>query len=666
MSAAAETVVLNGGQRLALRYFSVAIALFVAQVLFGLLAASQYLFPDFLYNLLDFNVNRMVHINAMVVWMLYGFIGSVYWLLEDESGHEIVGLRLGNFVFWLLTAAVAIVVLVYLLVQSGSGDDFTLWFINEGREYIEAPRWADIGITLCMLAFFYNVSATFMRGRWSGIGGVLVLDLVALAGLYLAGMFYTTNLSMDQFWWWWVIHLWVEATWEVLVGCIMAWALMQVLGVQRRIVQTWLYIEVAMMFGSGILGLGHHYFWIGTPEYWFSIGGFFSALEPVPLVAMVVHSIYDAGVHKLRNRNHPAMAWIIAHTFGNFFGAGVWGFMHTLPQINLYTHGTQWSASHGHFAFFGAYATIIIAMIYIALQRQRGDVWMGADMPDGGWKWKWALALLNIGVVGMTIALMVAGYEQAFIERAVEGSTWAGYFSAQNHPWFQQGMIWRFGFGWLVAAGLILLVWDLLSVGRRENRRGLAISTAAMVVVLLLLVGGTPAQAGDATAGGEMAGACAGCHGDNGISTDPTVPMLAGQSAGYLAAQLRAFRDGERRNEIMNALTADLSEDEILNLAAYYAGLTAAAAASAPPSPDGISSGKMKYAACAGCHGRQAEGDGLRPRLAGQPAAYTLKQMQDYASGARRHAVMEGIAAAFGEDDLRQLAEYLATLPAKP
>lgn len=57
--------------------------------------------------------------------------------------------------------------------------------------------------------------------------------------------------------------------------------------------------QVALMFGSGILGLGHHYFWIGTPEYWLSIGGLFSALEPIPLVAMAVHAVYDAGTHKI-------------------------------------------------------------------------------------------------------------------------------------------------------------------------------------------------------------------------------------------------------------------------------------------------------------------------------------------------------------------------------
>jgi nitric oxide reductase subunit B len=90
---------LSDGQQLAVKYFIVAVILFFAQILFGLLAATQFIFPGFLYEILDFSVNRMIHINAMIVWMLYGFIGCVYWFLEDESGTEIVGLKLGNIAF---------------------------------------------------------------------------------------------------------------------------------------------------------------------------------------------------------------------------------------------------------------------------------------------------------------------------------------------------------------------------------------------------------------------------------------------------------------------------------------------------------------------------------------------------------------------------------------
>ncbi len=461
---------LNGGQKLAIKYFSLAMVLFGAQILFGLLAGIQYLMPGFLFGVLDFSINRMVHINAMVIWMLCAFLGSIYWLLEDEAQHPVVGLKLGNLVFWAFTSVVALVVIVYLLVQTGRGEISTIWLITEGREYIEAPRWADIAIVVSVLVFFYNVAGTFSKGRFTGIGGVLVIDLIALFGLYLAGMFYTTNISLDQFWWWWVIHLWVEATWEVLVGAVLAYALIKTLGVRREIVETWLYIEVALMFGSGILGLGHHYFWIGTPEYWLSIGGFFSALEPIPLVAMVVHAVYDSGTHKMENNNHPAFAWMIANAFGNFLGAGVWGFMHTLPQINLFTHGTQWTASHGHLAFFGAFATINIAFFYLAAQKLRGDVWMGAQLPDQGWKWKWSFSLLNIGILGMTVALLIAGYVQSQLERAIGGSSWSAYFEAQSHPWFQQAIWWRQAFGFVILMGFIILVWDLLTAGKRETR----------------------------------------------------------------------------------------------------------------------------------------------------------------------------------------------------
>ena len=81
----------------------------------------------------------------------YSVINSVYWFLEDESGTEIAGLKLGNIAFYVLTGAVTIVVLVFLLIQTGPGKDSTIWFINEGREYIEAPRWADFGIVAVML-----------------------------------------------------------------------------------------------------------------------------------------------------------------------------------------------------------------------------------------------------------------------------------------------------------------------------------------------------------------------------------------------------------------------------------------------------------------------------------------------------------------------------------
>jgi nitric oxide reductase subunit B len=460
----------NEGQKIGLMYMRVAIILFGAQLLMGLIAATQFVYPAFLFEIFDFSVARMVHINALVVWMLFAMIGSVYYMLTDETEHEGVWMGLGRLGFWVLTAAIAVVVLVYIFVQIGPGTDQTIWLINEGREYIEAPRWADIGIVVVVLIFYANVFFTYLKGKKTGIMTVMVANLLALAGLYLAGMFFTDNISMDQYWWWWVIHLWVEATWEVFVGTLAAYALIKLIGAKREIVEMWLWIELLMLFGSGILGLGHHYFWIGTPEYWWEIGALFSALEPVPLIAMFVHVLFDWAKEQGENgeksviNNGPAMAWIVTNAFGNFLGAGIWGFFHTLPQVNIYTHGTQFTSAHGHLAFFGAYATILIGMMYLGVQTAYGAKSMRANFNS-----KMAIFLITFGVLGMTIALTIAGYEQVLVERAELGGGWQAFFTAQNLPWYVQAQIWRLIMGVVTFLGFVYLLLDLLTIGKKAK-----------------------------------------------------------------------------------------------------------------------------------------------------------------------------------------------------
>ena len=210
-------------KELGMMYFRVAIILFGAQLLFGLVAAFQFIFPGLLFEVLDFSVARMVHINALVVWMLYAMIGSVYYMLPDETGIETVGIGIGKLAFWVLTAAVTVVVLVFIFIQVGSGTEASIWFINEGREYleaprwadigivvvvvyivvqvgpakestiwlinegreyVEAPRWADIGIAVVLIVFLANVYLTAMKGERTGIVTVLMADMIALVGLY--------------------------------------------------------------------------------------------------------------------------------------------------------------------------------------------------------------------------------------------------------------------------------------------------------------------------------------------------------------------------------------------------------------------------------------------------------------------------------------------------
>jgi nitric oxide reductase subunit B len=460
-------------QELALKYFTAAIVLFGIVVVSGLLSATHYVQMGFLLNKLDFSIAKILHIDTMILWLLLGFMGCIYWFLPGELERETEGVKLATVMFYILCSAIAVVAAVFIFVQYGGANEFSLWFINQGRKYVEAPRWAAIGIVLVVAVFCYNVIATTIKAKKvTGIMGVLIIDLIPLFALYLISLPAITNMSVDLFWWWWLVHLWVEGTWEVLIGCIMALSLMQLLGTERRIVEMWLYIEVALVLGTGILGLGHHYFWIGTPSYWLAIGGLFSALEPLPLLGMVVHAVYDAGTHRMKTTNKPAFFWMMAEAFGNFLGAGVFGFMMTLPQINLFSHGTQWTVSHGHFAFWGAYACGILSVMYLALQKAR----QVAEL--NGSQWKWSFTLLNVGMVGMVGALLISGIAQAFYERAIGGSTLQAFIEGQSNHWFMQGMTMRLGFGVIFAAGYAVLVYDLLTLGKHKTSRAAVLRPA--------------------------------------------------------------------------------------------------------------------------------------------------------------------------------------------
>lgn len=175
--------------------------------------------------------------------------------------------------------------------------------------------------------------------------------------------------------------------------------------------------------------------------------------------------------------------------------------------------------------------------------------------------------------------------------------------------------------------------------------------------VLALLV--FPAQSADINAGKNRSAACMGCHGGNGVSNSGMFPSLAGQSSAYLETQLKHFRSGERGNATMNAMAKDLTDADIQNLAAYYAGLPGKSAGGNA----GLSQvGKDKAAMCMGCHGNELRGNGQFPRLAGQHPDYIAKQLADFKSGARKAGQMNAIAKTLSEDDIKALAEYAGSL----
>lgn len=133
--------------------------------------------------------------------------------------------------------------------------------------------------------------AHFKGKRYTTTALTLTAGLLAAALLYLPGMITFDSQVMDSYFRWWVVHMWVEGVWELIMGAILSYLLIKLSGVDREIIEKWLYLIVGLTFLSGILGIGHHYCWIGTPEYWLMVGGVFSALEPLAFLGMALYTV---------------------------------------------------------------------------------------------------------------------------------------------------------------------------------------------------------------------------------------------------------------------------------------------------------------------------------------------------------------------------------------
>jgi nitric oxide reductase subunit B len=429
-------------QKVALYYFAGALALFVAQVLFGTLLGTVVVKPNFLADLVPFNILRMIHTNALIVWLLMGFFGAAYYLIPEESETELHSPGLAVLQFWLFLIGAAAAVVGYLFK------------IHEGREFLEQPLWIKLAIVVVALMFLYNVTMTVLKGRKTAITNVLLLGLWGIAVFFLFSLYNPNNLVLDKMFWWWVVHLWVEGVWELVMASVLAFLMIKLTGIDREIVEKWLYIIISMTLFTGILGTGHHYYWIGTPTYWQWIGSIFSTLEVLPFFAMVVFTFYVVWKGGRQHPNKAALLWSLGCATFAFFGAGVWGFLHTLAPINYYTHGTQVTAAHGHLAFYGAYVMLNIAMMTYAmpllLKREPYNQLLNM----------WGFWITTSAVTFMTFALTFAGVVQTHLQRVMGMNFMEVQEQLGLFYWF------RLGAGVVTLVGVVLIVYSLVVPGK--------------------------------------------------------------------------------------------------------------------------------------------------------------------------------------------------------
>ena len=186
--------------------------------------------------------------------------------------------------------------------------------------------------------------------------------------------------------------------------------------------------------------------------------------------------------------------------------------------------------------------------------------------------------------------------------------------------------------------------------------RGISLCLGGVVLAGAVLAQDLPE--GNRADGRKVAGQCRTCHGLEGLARIPIAPNIGGEPAAYIAAQLLAFREGRREHEMMSVVAKGLSDQNIADVAAWYAGHIATAV------PQSDLSGAPEV--CTSCHG--ADGIAvvdLAPNLAGESNIYLDTQLKAFRLGKRESEVMSGIAAELSDDEIRSVADWYAAIGLK-
>lgn len=446
-------------QRLSLRFFMLMLVLFVVQVIYGMILAAQQVDPTILQGWLNFNVARAEHLNLGIMWIVCGFIGAILFVGPLLAKREMVAPWLIKFLFYAVIGIVIWNFFTQFLAERGiAGWWLGQPWLQQGLEYLEAGRIAGLLILVGFLILAFVVLRTFPRVReWNEVHWGLGLGVGALAVVWVFGLFYVARLDLQEYFRWFVVHYWVEGVWEVIHISLIGYFLVLMFKADVKSVGFAVFWGIALVWLSGLIGNAHHYFWIGTPEFWQFWGSLFSALEPLPLVFCFWHIYLDAHTNKRPLENAPAFYFLLGSTVLELVGAGILGFVMTFALTNVWSHGTWVTAGHAHLALFGTFGMLGIAAAYYATPILRKVT--NFDQRLG----KLGFWLVFIGVLGMGFAFAIGGTVQVYVYRIL-GLDWFG--GDVNRAMTTYKVMLPL-FGLVLTTGAGVLAYDLFTLGRR-------------------------------------------------------------------------------------------------------------------------------------------------------------------------------------------------------
>lgn len=442
---------LTPSQKATAKFFVVAFLLFLVQALLGgkmahdyADGASFYGFP--LNDILPFNVARTWHLQLAIFWIATAWLGMGIFTAPLVNPKEPKGQR--TLINVLFTALVIVVVGSlageYMSVKGLLGENW-YWLGTQGWEYLELGRLWMYLLIAGMLIWLYIVyrglhGALKAEGDKGGLTHLLLYSAAAIPVFYCFALFIgkDSHITMADYWRWWLIHLWVEGMFEVFAVVVIGFLMVRLGLVTARSTLRALYFQLTILLGSGIIGTGHHYYWIGAPEFWMALGSVFSALEVIPLSLLMIEAYGQYKVIRDGGRDFPykvAFWFLVATAFWNLFGAGVLGFLINLPFVSYFQHGNFLTAAHGHGALMGVYGMLALALGTFSLRNIiKPDFWKEKWMMTGFWG-------LNIGLMGMILmTLLPIGVLQS-VQSFEKGYWWARSFDFYAQP-FVNKLLW--------------------------------------------------------------------------------------------------------------------------------------------------------------------------------------------------------------------------------
>jgi len=410
-------------QQKLLKYVPIVSLFFLLQVIIGGYLAHIYTDPANNFILpqswIPFNVMRALHVNLAILWVAIGWlVGGM--LIAPLVGEEDLKFPWLVDVLWgaLIVVGAGGLIGIYM-GATGQMRDVWFWLGNEGRELLNLGRVWDIGLVVGLVMWFLMVFSVIRKAKTNSVlVGTIIWSAFGIATLYIAGMMplnkIMPNFTVDDYYRWWVVHLWVELTFELFAAGVLAFLTVALGLVSRKSAERIMLFELALIMLSGTLGVGHHYWWQGLDEYWIAIGGIFSALEPLPLVLLMIEAFKQQKHIQSEGKDFPfavPFLFLAGSAFLNWFGAGFLGMIINTPTINYYAHGTYLIMPHAHTSLLGAFGYISIAFMYLVARSNA--------MANGlEWDEKWSRVgfwLVTVGVVMFAIPTLVIGFHQAQI-----------------------------------------------------------------------------------------------------------------------------------------------------------------------------------------------------------------------------------------------------------